>query len=181
MAKATGVMLDRIRLAPGRSASMKPSLLPDTLTFKEVNGHIIISKKITGFPYLIGKWQYQKELFCYADEVYRYQTNAQRHLWLEYYKSVKQKLAIAGTAYEKKKKSRFAKKRWGYHNFALWVYQIFNNTLGNYQWYYLKTRVVLTELEILHGQTIVSGYLVHEGQLELLMSRCRQAETRLIR
>lgn len=181
MAKAKSALTDAIKYAPGRQTRTELVNVSDTLTFKEVNHHIIITKKIWDFPKTVGAWSYQKDLFCYADLLYKSMTRAQKQLWLSYYRAVKWRMRIAASSYEKKRSSRFAKKYWGYHNFALWVHHIFHDMLGDWQWYWLNTRVMTTNVDLLKGDLLVHGWIISKDQLEMLMEKMRLIENRLAR
>lgn len=162
MAKAKGTFQDAQTLSPGRKTRILQLQTEGGITFKEKDGYIILCKKNQRVPALKGKFQYQKELFCHADLMYKSMTKAQKGKWLQYYNDKKRKIQIVKDRRKKKKKTRFKKKYWGYHNFALWVWSIFNDQLGEFFYDYLGARLLIDELEVVGGKIKIKGWIVHK-------------------
>jgi len=123
------------------------------ITYKEVGDYIVICKKYPTLKTLHDKFQYQKDFFCYADLLYKTMTKRQKEIWHQYYNDHKDKITIEQPRKGKKKKTRFRRKHWGYHNFALWVWSVFHDALGEFFYDYLKSRYVINSIEA-HMQKI---------------------------
>lgn len=168
MAKAEGTFQDAQALSPGRKTRILQLQTQGGITYKEKDGYIILCKKNPRVPALKGKFQYQKELFCYADLMYKSMTRTQRTKWIQYYNDKKREIQIIRDRRKKKKKTRFKKKYWGYHNFALWVWSIFNDQLGEFFYDYLGARFLIDELEVVGGKIKVKGWIVHKDFIKLI-------------
>lgn len=168
MAKAKGTFQDAQTLSPGRKTRILQLQTQGGITFKEKDGYIILCKKNPRVPALKGKFQYQKELFCYADLMYKSMTRTQRTKWIQYYKDKKREIQIIRDRRKKKKKTRFKKKYWGYHNFALWVWSIFNDQLGEFFYDYLGSRFLMTDAEKTEDKIKIKGWIVHKDFIKLI-------------
>lgn len=168
MAKAKGVTQDALIFSHGRKTRILKLKTEGAITYKEVNGYIILCKKTPRVPALKGKFQYQKELFCYADLMYKSMTRAQKTKWIQYYKDRKRRIQIVKDRRGKKRKTRWKKKYWGYHNFALWVWSIFHNQLGEFFYDYLGARLLIDEIEIVGGQVKLKAFIIHKDLFNII-------------
>ncbi len=149
--------------------------------FKEYGDTIVVGERPTEIRALIGKYQYQKEFFCYADKLYGGMSWGQRKKWLEYYEMLKKSGMYVVGKTEKQRKTHWKKKRWGYHNFALWLKLLWDNALGEFFYEYWQARYLIDEIVIKNGKITAKGWIINKDALQALQERFSTSESRAIR
>jgi len=159
-----------------RTLAEKPNI-----TIKEYGDTIVICSRPQSIKQLFGRYQYQKDFFCYADKLYAKMTWGQRKMWLDYYYYLKKHGMKLLGYYKKKRKTHWKKKRWGYHNFALWVKLLWDNSAGEFFYDKFGARYLIDEITIKDGKVTAKGWIIHKEALKLLMERYNPGEVRSVR